>query len=119
MSHLHGCAEVINNITSCLTTLKQSQSWRQSHKSQTDLGLLGDVEVVDTAPGETRSRHPVAPVAADVIVLQQSLKPVGSHSPVNAHVQHQVAGYILAASVGHETYMRQHVVRYGSDNKPT
>ncbi len=54
--------------------------------ASTDLGLLGDVEVVDAPPCETSSRHPVAPVAAHIIVLQHRLKPVCSLAPVHPHV---------------------------------
>ena len=71
------------------------------------LGLLGDVEVVDAPPSKASSRNPVAPVAADIVVLQQSLKPVCPQPPVKTHVQGQVAGHVLPPSVGHEACIAQ------------
>lgn len=47
-------------------------------------------------------RRPGPP--AHVVVEQQRLKPVGALAPVDAHVQGQEGGHVLAATVGHEAW---------------
>jgi hypothetical protein len=74
---------------------------RQAH-ARSYLGLFGDVELVDPSPGQARSCHPVAPVAAHIIVHQNRLEPVCALPPVMAHVQCQVACHVLPPPVGHE-----------------
>ena len=46
---------------------------------------------------------PVAPVAADIVVCEHGLEVVGALPPINPAVKDEVAGHILATSVGHES----------------
>ena len=67
------------------------------------LALLGDVEVVDAAASQPGCGHPVAPVAADVIVHEHRLKPVGTlqQSACTSHAFMLLAWLSLHEPQGH------------------
>lgn len=57
----------------------------------------------DRRPGQPPGRAP----PAHIVVQQQRLKPVCALAPVDAQVQGQKGGHVLAAAVGHEAWARQ------------
>ena len=60
---------------------------------------MWDLGAGQVAHREARSAEPIAPVAADIVVHQDTLEVVGALPPVNAAVEDEVAGYVLPASV--------------------
>mmetsp|Transcript_6871 Transcript_6871/g.18998 ORF Transcript_6871/g.18998 Transcript_6871/m.18998 type:complete len:200 (-) Transcript_6871:986-1585(-) len=63
--------------------------------------LPKDVETHDTTVTQVSSRNPVAPVAADIVINEPPLKPVGAAPPIHTQVQRQERGHVLPVSVRH------------------
>mmetsp|Transcript_31198 Transcript_31198/g.52748 ORF Transcript_31198/g.52748 Transcript_31198/m.52748 type:complete len:503 (+) Transcript_31198:132-1640(+) len=65
------------------------------------LGLLWDVELVDTTASKASGGHPVPPVGACVVIQEDGFKVVRALAPIDLKVQRQITGDILPPAVGH------------------